>query len=124
MRRGIALDDDRAAPHPIAGAVAGVAADHDGAAPHPGGLARQRAAEPFRRRPGNLDLPSTHARAGPGAGVALDREPAAAHASAGLNADVALDHDLALAHVPPDAVEPVARTLDADVVDRAQAQPK
>src|SRR5437763_5187291 len=106
MSARVALDDDHSTSHAIAGAIAGIAADDHGAAPHPRGLSRQRAAEPFARRRGNLDLPSAHPGRGPGAGTAVDCEPAAAHTAAGLDAGVALDQNLALAHILPDPVEP------------------
>src|SRR5262249_60951936 len=117
---GVPLVDAHAARNRTAGAFPGIAADHDNAAAHARGLARQRAAEPFRRGPGNLDRSSAHAGSRPGAGTAGDRELAAAHASAGPKADVAFDHDLALAHVLREAVEPVACILDPELGEPAR----
>src|SRR5207248_5279630 len=81
-----------------------------------------RTAEPFSRRPGNLDVAPAHPGRGPGIGVAVDREPAASHASAGMNAGIALDPDLAVAQVLPDPVQPVACSLDTQLVGAARSQ--
>jgi hypothetical protein len=120
----VAFDDDRAAAHSVARAVPDRTADHDDPATHARDFSRQRAAQSIACCSAYFKDTCLHAGGGPWSGIAEHRQPAAGHQAAGLDADITLDYELAAVHRLADIIEPIATTLNADLLNIACAYSK
>jgi hypothetical protein len=121
---GLAFDDDRAAAHTVARALADRAANDNDAATHSGDLSCQRAAQTVACGTAYLENACLHAGGGRWACIAEHRKPAPGHQTPGLNADIALDQELASVHRLTDIIEPIAGALNVDLFDIASAYSK
>src|SRR5262249_55740094 len=110
-----ALDDDGAAPHAVADAVAAVAAHDDEAAAHALHFAGPGAAEEVAGVAVDDDLAAAHLQRGADIRAAANMDAAAAHGVAEIGAGIAFDRDCAARHPGADPVEFSAVTGEAQI---------